>query len=137
VFKELGLSQDQATKLVEFQAKLAEQQLASVKAMDDKWIDQINKDPEIGTKLATVKADIGRALDALNDAKLVSEFKDAMNLTRAGNNPAFVKAFWKLSQLVTEGKPVPGGRPSPLGQNPTGQKQIPSAAAAMYPHLAN
>jgi hypothetical protein len=58
-----------------------------------------------------------------------------MDLTGAGDNPAFIKAFWKLSQHVVEGKPAPGGGPSPHGQVAVGQAQRPSIAQAMYPSL--
>lgn len=140
LFKEMGLTNDQAQKLVDFQAKLqkdaAEAPYAAYDAMREDWQSQVKADPELGPKLPQVKETIGRALDSLGDATLVASFREAMNLTGAGDHPAFIKAFYKLAQAVNEGTPVRGTNPSPLGQTPSGKVERPSAAAAMYPNLA-
>jgi hypothetical protein len=140
IFRELNLSQASADKLVGFyneQMKAAaDTGSKAVLAMREKWVTEVKTDPELGGKLDTIKADIGRAFDALGDSKLVTEFKTAMDLTGAGDNPAFIKAFWKLSQKLIEGKSVIPGGPSPLGQSPGGKAERPSLASAMYPNLA-
>lgn len=139
VFKELGLTNDQAQKLVDFQAKLsktqAEAPYKAYDAMREGWQNEVKADKEIGHILPKVKETIGRALDTLGDPALVTQFKDAMNLTGAGDHPAFVKAFYKFASAVVEGKHVAGGGPSKHGQAPTGQNERPSAAQAMYPNL--
>ena len=139
IFRELGLSQAAADKLVGFynqQMKaVADTGSKAVLAMREKWVSEVHADPEIGGKLDVVKADIGRALNVLNDPKLTSDFRSAMDLTGAGDNPAFIKAFWKLSQHVVEGKPAPGGGPSEHGQSAGGVASRPTAAQAMYPNL--
>ena len=140
IFKELGLSQAAADKLVTFyneQMKaVADTGTKAVMAMREKWVTEVKSDPEIGGKLDVVKADIARAYDVLGDTKLVQDFKSAMDLTGAGDNPAFIKAFWKLSQKIIEGKPAPGGGPSPHGQTAGGNSPRPTIAQAMYPNLA-
>jgi hypothetical protein len=140
IFKELGLSQAQADKLVEVQAKWARSQadlaIETVKAQREKWVAEVMRDPDLGPKLEAIKTDIGRAFAAINDPALEQSFKDAMNLTGAGDNPAFIKTFHKFAQKFIEGKPVSGTGASPNGQTPTGQVQRPSAAQAMYPNLA-
>lgn len=139
VFKELGLTQAAADKLVALwnnaAKSAADASLAAVKTMREGWVAEVKADLELGPKLDTIKADIGRAFDSMNDPKLVSEFKAAMDLTGAGDNPAFIRAFWKMSQRMIEGKPTSGGGPSPLGQNKTGTIPKPTLAAAMYPNL--
>lgn len=139
VFKELGLTNDQAQKLVDFQAKLsktqAEAPYRAYDAMREGWQNEVKADKEIGHILPKVKETIGRALDTLGDPALVTQFKDAMNLTGAGDHPAFVKAFYKFASAVVEGKHVAGGGPSKHGQTSTGQNERPSAANAMYPNL--
>jgi hypothetical protein len=60
-----------------------------------------------------------------------------MNLSMAGNNRGFIKAFWAMSKSVVEGKPVTAGNPSPNGQTRTGTTSRPSLAQAMYPNLPN
>lgn len=138
IFKDLGLSQDQAQRLVDFhtQAMLsaAKAPQETHDAMRNDWRNKVQTDPEMGHRLDTVKTDIGRALSHLDPA-LAKDFKSAMDLTGAGDHPAFVKAMWKLSQFITEGKHVAGSGPSPLGQKPPGDRGRPSAAHSLYPNL--
>lgn len=138
LFKELNLSQAQAQKLIDYQSKMnLDAADAPYKAWEDvqkKWQDQVRQDPDMGHRIAEIKTTIGKALDGLGDSKLASEFRDAMDLTGAGNHPAFVKAFWKLSQAVTEGGHVSGRGPSPYGQKAPGQETV-TAAKALYPNL--
>ena len=136
IFKDLGLTQDQAQKLMDVYAKksleAAQAPYDAYKAMREGWQAEVKADKEIGGILPKVKETIGRALDSLGDANLTAEFKKAMDMTGAGDNPAFVKAFYKLSQVVVEGKHVAGGGPSPHGQSPNGKATRPSLAEAMY-----
>jgi hypothetical protein len=139
LFKDLKLSNEQAQKLVDFQAKLhrdaQEAPYAAYDAMREDWQAQVKNDPDLGPKLPQVKETIGRALDTLGDPPMVTAFREAMNLTGAGDHPAFIKAFYKLSQAVVEGTPVRGSNPSPHGQTQSGRVERPSAAQAMYPTL--
>jgi hypothetical protein len=107
------------------------------KAVDDMrgdWREQVTKDTEMAGKLESIKTEIGRAYTHLPPT-LVTEFKAAMDLTGAGDHPAFVKAFWKLAQMVNEGQHVTGGNPSRHGQAAPGEASRPSIASAMYPSL--
>jgi len=146
IFKEMGLTQDQAQKLVDFHTsqmiEAAKAPEATYTAMRNEWQAAAKADPEMSrhsidgkTGLDAVKIDMARALNALGDPKLASDFKAAMDLTGAGDNPAFIKTFWKLSQYITEGKHVGGTGPSVHGQRPPGTNERPSAAAALYPNL--
>lgn len=146
IFKELGLTQDQAQKLVDFHSS---QMIAAAKApateyenTRNAWKASIEADPDIKsaaldgkTGLDAVKIGIGKTLAAIGDAQLTADFKAAMDLTGAGDNPAFIKAMWKLSALVTEGKHVAGANPSPHGQRAPGSSDRPAPAAALYPNL--
>jgi hypothetical protein len=146
IFKELNLTQDAAQRLVDFHAQ---QLIDAAKAPEntytqtrEKWVSEVKADAEIRgavsgdkTGLDAVKLDIGRALNSLGDPKLVANFREAMDVTGAGDNPAFIKAFWKLSQHVTEGKHVTGSNPSPHGQRAPGATDRPEAAKALYPNL--
>lgn len=138
IFRELGLSQDNAQKLVDFYNEvISEHNQTSadlVKSMREGWVKQINEDKEMGGKLDTIKADLGRAYTHL-PPDLIKDFKAAMDLTGAGDHPAFVKAFWKLAQLVNEGTHVSGSGPSKHGQAAPETNSRPSLAAAMYPTL--
>ena len=138
IFRELGLSQGQAQKLVDFySAKIGEintQNEGFMEQMRTEWRSQLQADKDIGGKLDAVKVDIGRALDRIPEATRTA-YKEAMDLTGAGDNPAIIKAMYSLAQLVNEGTAVRGDNPSPHGQSRTGVESKPSPAAAMYPNL--
>src|SRR5262245_3625361 len=132
MFKELNLTQANAQRLVDFHAKAltaaAEAPITHWRDQQTAWRNEIKADPEIGGKLGAVKASIGRMYDSLGDSPLVASFREAMDLTGAGNHPAFVKLMFKVSERLGEGKPVDGGNPPGGGKPRTG-------AAAMYPNL--
>jgi hypothetical protein len=137
IFKGLNLSQEQGQKLVDFYtaktAESANQPYQVWQETQEQWIKEVKADRELGPRLNEVKTTISRAIDGLNDPKLARDFREAMDYTGAGNNPAFIRAFWKLAQMVTEGGHVAGSGPSPQGQRRQGE--TPSAARAMYPNL--
>jgi hypothetical protein len=138
LFKELGLSQDQAQKLVDFhaaQTKAAGD--AGMKAYEDMradWRTKTASDKDLGngTDLRPeVKANIGRALD-LVPAEAKTAFFEAMDLTGAGDNPAVIRVINALAQRIGEGKLVAGGGVSPAGV-PGGKAR--TGAQALFPHL--
>ena len=137
IFKDLGLGQTGAQKLVDFYVnKMQEVASAPVKLWEDtqkQWQSEIKNDKDLGPRLAEVRTTVARAIDGLGDPALAAEFRKAMDITGAGNNPAFVRAFYKLAQQVTEGHAVAGRGPSPAGQKAPGEKP-PSVAAAIYPN---
>lgn len=138
VFKELGLSQETAQKLVDFHAKqataAANAPVEYWKQMQKDWVAEIKADKDLGGKIPEVRATISKAIDQLGD--LAVPFREAMDLTGAGNNPAFFRAFYKFAQLLTEGAHVSGGGPSKAGQLAPGATEKPTAAKALYPNLA-
>lgn len=136
LFKELGLSQDAAQRLVDFHVK---QQQAAADAGPREyervragWRDEIVSDPALGdgkALKAEVSATIGRAIDAMGE-KAAAEFREAMSLTGGGDNPAIFRGILALAKLATEGRPVEAKGPAPT--SPPGR---PSLAKAMYPNL--
>jgi hypothetical protein len=137
IFKSMNLNQTQAQQLVDFYVgkttETANQPYQVWQETQEKWIKEVKADPQLGPRLNEVKTTISKAIDGLNDPKLAKDFREAMDYTGAGNNPAFIRAFWKLAQMVTEGGHVAGGGPSPGGQRRA--NDVPSAARAMYPDL--
>ena len=148
LFKELGLTNEQAQKLVDIQIA---REIAAARAPQDtyeatrtKWQAETTSHPDIKnlvdkdsgkTGIDAVKIVMGRALNAIGDPTLATEFKAAMDLTGAGDNPAFVRTFLKLADFVTEGKHVAGKGPSIAGQREPGKTALPTAAQAIYPNL--
>ena len=139
LFKGLGLSQTQAQSLVDFYAKQtqasAEQPYKDYAALREGWQNEVKADPEIGNKLGEVKQNFAKALDSLGDSKLASEFRAAMDLTGAGDHPAFIKVINKFASRMIEGGHVRGSNPSDLGQK-SPNSPPPDAAHALYPKLA-
>lgn len=135
IFKDLNLTQDQAQRLVNAHTKMVAADAKNYADMRKGWLADLAKDRDIGTKLDDVKLSIGQALNHLNDPELVESAREALAFTGAGDHPAVVKAFYKLAQLVNEGRPVTGANPSPLGQTPNGQATRRTAAQSLYPNL--
>lgn len=139
LFKDLGLNQEGAQRLVDYYAKRSiaaeEAGVQLVADMRKEWMDQVKADPELGSRLGDIRKNVGRMYDSLENPQLVAAFKEAMDLTGAGNHPAFVKLFDKLSQVLSEGGHVSGKGPSLAGQQAPDAKPA-SAAKALYPNLA-
>ncbi len=114
LFAESGLAQEQAQKLIDL-AVSREQQAAQRGAqafvdLQDKWVSEIKADPDIGgARLSASLAAASRAIDRL----AVPGLKEALNLTGAGNNPAIVKAFVRIGQMLTEDRFAPGHAAAP------------------------
>jgi len=138
LFREIGLDQPSAQKLMDFYiAKSNEAAEAPFNLWTEtqkQWVDEIKADPVIGKRLPEVKATVSRAIDGLGDPKLAADFRQAMDITGAGNNPAFVRAFYRLAQQVTEGHHVSGKGPSEAGQQAPDAKPR-TAATTLYPNL--
>jgi|SRR5215472_4804454 len=139
LFKKANLSQAHAQELVDFYVKQSkqafEQPFNAYMEKRQEWRDQINADPTIGgSKLNGVKVSIGRLIDSFGDVKVAEAFRDAMDFTGAGDNPAVVRGLFELSKRLTEGTAVRGNGPATTGMREPGQA-APSVAQAMYPHL--
>lgn len=141
LFKGLGLSQEGAQSLVDFYTKQTREAAeAPAKAWTDmanEWRTASENHPDLRGKLGPggeVNVRIGKLLDSLGDPALTADLRKFMDITMAGNHPAFIRAFNIFAQRLTEGTHVSGNDPSKEGQSlrPTGQ---PNAAAAMYPNL--
>jgi hypothetical protein len=127
------LSQEVMQELIELGASrskaeaeaAASSQLQAWKDTNEKWRNEIFADKELGgDKLdAVVRPTVSKMLDTLPNA---AEFRQALNVTGAGNHPAMVRALYHLAQQLTEGGPVQGKPALPKAQvNP---------AHVMYPN---
>ena len=141
IFKDLGLSQEGAQRLVDFYTaetrEAFEAPFNAWRDMNAKWRSDAEAHPDLKGKLGPgqeVNVRISRALDAVGDPTLVGEFKQLMDVTGAGNHPAFIRVLNHLAKQLTEGTHVSGKGPSPAGQSAPGAAP-PSAAKAMFPHL--
>lgn len=135
LFKELGLDQAGAQKLVDFHtAAIKDSAEAPFKLWSDTqeaWIDELRSDPKIGKDIDSgrVGASISKMISALPTGESAA-FREAMNFTGAGNNPAIVRGLYELSKRFAEPGHVQGGSPAPVGK-----QTRPSPAGALYPNL--
>lgn len=143
LFKSLGLSQEGAQSLVDFYgeaiSKVAAAPVEAYKTLTAEWRTAAESHPDLRGKLGPgqeINVRISKALDGIGDPKLASEFRSIMDLTGAGNHPAFIRVLDRFAQKVTEGTHVAGNGPSKDSQSARPQA-APSAAAAMWPNLAN
>lgn len=129
LFKELNVSQKGAQRLLDFHLKaggdIVQTMIDKSNQQREAWREAVKNDPQIGPNMTQVKEAIGRLYSTWGDEKLVTDFKEAMNLTGVGDNPAFIKALYKMAQFATEGRPVLGNPPKPAPK---------SAAEIMYPN---
>lgn len=88
----------------------------------DKWADEVQKDPEIGgQKWPEVQGQIGQLLDTYG----TPELREAFDLTGAGNNPHVVRFMSKVAKVLNES--------GFISSNPS--NNVPkSAAEILYPN---
>lgn len=124
--KELGLSQEQAQKLIDLQTgfvqKQAEAQQKAWQAVEDGWLETVQKDAEISgdENLAFAR----KARDAFGSPAFIEMFE----ATRVGNHPEFVRFLVKVGKAISEDKLHAGG-------NSPAQKK--SAAELIYTSMSN
>jgi hypothetical protein len=142
LFKQLGIPQDGAQKLVDMYRELTTEAFqAPFKAYQDTvsgWLKEAQDHPDLRGKLGPgqeVNVRIGKLLDGVPDAKLASDFREAMDITGVGNHPAFIRMMDHFAKQLTEGTHVAGNGPSRFGQSAPGARSEPGAAAAMWPTL--
>ena len=140
LFKKHNISQATAQELVDYVHKVnqdaAEAPYKLWQKTQEEWVNAVKNDSEIGGRLNEVKTVVSKAIDHVVGKTLGEEFRQAMDMTGAGNNPAFIKTFYALAQRITEGGHVSGTGPSKFGQTAPGTAERPSAAKAMYPNLS-
>jgi len=138
VFKEMGLSQDQAQKLVDFYVEQSKQAndapLLAYRDLRGQWRDEIAKS-DLGNGTDNLKPEVAAAVSqAIDNMSNPTKFRAMLDLSGMGDNPDFIRGFYELAKSAGEGTGVRGGGPAPTGQqNPA--KGPRTAAQAIYPHL--
>lgn len=127
VFKELNLTQDQAQKLVDLQAKTVQEEVTKQQdAWKDtmkEWGDQTKSDKEFGgTKFDESLVVMKQGIEAFGNA----EFKQMLDITGVGNHPEMARFLFKVGQVVKEHNILHGS------SNATGDK---SSAVIMFPNM--
>jgi len=132
IFKELGLSNEKAQKLVDayvptingLEEKLKKQSLDQFKQIVEGWKQDTLKD--LGTDADKKLAVCAKAINKFGD----DSFREALDQTGLGNHPSFVKFMVKVGETVTEDTFVDPKSPAP-GQ--TGADKL----KQMYPTMTS
>lgn len=113
VFKELGLNQDQAQKLVDLEASrveaAAEAQVEAFNSMVEEWATASKNDSEFGGErfeesVATARA----AVDKFG----TPELKELLEHHGIGNHPEMIRFMVRVGKLTQEDNPGSSGSPS-------------------------
>ncbi len=139
IFKELGLNQESAQKLVDFYANVskesAEAPLKFYTDMQKEWRTEAStrfgKAIEPGGAIVT---EFAQAIDGFLPPTLAKNFRAALDFTGIGNHPDFIEGFRVFAKALAVGTHVRGANPSPAGQQVPGAAPK-TAAQALYPHL--
>ncbi|WP_060418695.1 peptidase [Serratia marcescens] len=99
IAKELGLSQEQAQKLVDIYPQIQQQQAEAWSKQVADWGEQVKADKEIGGD--KFNASVGaaqRALDQFGN----TELREYLNASGLGNHPALVRFCAKVGKAMAE-----------------------------------
>lgn len=139
IFKELGLNQEGAQKLVDMYAAVSQEAAeAPVKLytnMQKEWRDEaatrFGKAIEPGGAIVT---EFAQAIDGFLPPSLAKNFRSALDFTGVGNHPDFIEGFRVFAKALASGTHVSGKGPAPSGQKAPDAAPR-TVAQAMYPHL--
>lgn len=110
VFRELGLSNEQANKLMPVAGQFAQglldrhqrQMLGQIQADRKAWLDSARTDPEIGGQhWPKTIGTAAKALDALGFTK-GSPFRVLLDESGLGNHPEMIRAFQRVGKAIGE-----------------------------------
>lgn len=118
VFKELGLSQEQAQKLVDFESSRQQAQVEQFHQQIQTWQEETRNDKEIGGD--QMDRTISQANKAIN-AYFEPGFIDALRATGLTNHPEVIRGLARIANKhLTEDNPGGGNPPS----NPKSRTEI-------------
>lgn len=123
IAKELKLSKENAQKVADVGAKMAQRQAEAHQAQVTKWIESVKTDKDIGGDALNENLAVARkAIDSFG----TPELKDLFNQWGIGNHPEVVKFAVKVGKAISDDGFVRGGNTS----TPK------TAAEIMYPSMS-
>lgn len=131
--KDLGLTQEQAQKVVDRELKVRADVSAAAqtefKTTVAAWADQARADKDIGgDKLPAVLASAKRGVDTMEAQ--VPGLKLILDSTGFGNHPVAIKLFQKIGAMTSDdGKFLAGGKAAPAANSEA------AVASRMYPTM--
>jgi hypothetical protein len=127
IFKELGLSGEQAQKLADIyaaqMAAVVQRQRETWTQQHEGWVSTMKADPEFGgEKFAASIGTIAKAIDGLMGSE-AKAFREMLDLTGAGNHPQMARLLYRVGKALGEDGLVRGDAAA----------QPRSAAEILYP----
>lgn len=123
VFKDLGLTQEQAQKLVDLQSEMVQagqqRQMEAFNQLKQEWVNQTKSDKEFGGD--KFEESIGTARNAM-DKYGTPELSKLMDDYGIGNHPEVVRFMVRVGQTLKED--VPGGNTSASSPEQTRLTQL-------------
>lgn len=125
IFKELGLNQEQAQKLVDFQASMVQENLDSQQdafaELKSTWMTESENDKDFGGEAFNENVGIARlAMDKLGSEGLTQLMDDY----GVGNHPEVIRFMWNVGKLIKEDVP---------GQQGNASTESKDRVSVMYP----
>lgn len=119
--------QDRANQLIALQAEVMKgvSERANQAFIDtqQQWQQEVLSDPDIGgEKLDPALGEIAKLIDTYPHA---AELREMFVVTGAGNHPHMIRFLLRLARERAEGKPTPGGTPTPAHKS-TAERLYPS-----------
>lgn len=108
LFKEAGLSKEQAQKFVDMQVALNERSNASNEAVRDGWLESAKSDKEYGGD--KFDESVGIAVQAVKKFGN-PELEKMLNETGVGNHPEMIRLLKRVGDLTREDNPLNPGNP--------------------------
>lgn len=113
IAKELGLTQEQAQRLVDLQAssakEAAERSQKAFTEQQDEWVNTAKADKEFGGDKFEESVGAARAALKAVAGDNYPKLQDALNFTGAGNHPEVIRFMVRLSKFVNEDTNESGG----------------------------
>lgn len=135
IFKELGLSNEQAQKLVDVQLELNKQNEDGQVNAFNKYVEDLKVESKtfFGPKLPEVMRNVARARDQF----IHKELQEKLNISGLSNDKDVLVMLDKLGRVVGEGKFIDGKRSAPAAgkvgvETPTGKD---ASLAEVYPSM--
>ena len=126
VAKELGLSQENAQKVIDKIAPaLAQRQTESLQAAQSAWLESTKADKEVGGE--KLEQNLAVAQKALNTFG-TPELKSLLNDSRLGDHPEVARLLYRVGLAISEDKLVTGNQPVTGSQSP-----MDAALSKLYP----
>lgn len=103
LFKDAGLTKEQAQKFVDMQVALNEKSNASNEAVRNDWADKAKSDKEYGGD--KFNESVGIAMQAVEKFG-TPELKQMLNETGVGNHPEMIRLLKRVGDLTREDNPT-------------------------------